>query len=84
KNVTLGHIPDHSSFLFSQYLVIVVQDLAVFENQAENLYYMGFESSLSEEEQVISQETFLSATFESELWSSNIFPDGTNAISLAY
>ncbi|MDW8739807.1 FtsX-like permease family protein [Streptococcus suis] len=84
KNVTLGHLPDHSSFLFSQYLVIVVQDLAVFENQAENRYYMGFESSLSEEEQVSSQETFLSATFESELWSSNILPDGTNAISLAY
>ncbi|HEL1619192.1 TPA: FtsX-like permease family protein [Streptococcus suis] len=84
KNVTLGHLPDHSSFLFSQYLVIVVQDLTIFENQAENRYYMGFESSLSEEEQVNSQEIFLSGTFESELWSSNILPDGTNSISLAY
>ncbi|HFI0420907.1 TPA: ABC transporter permease [Streptococcus suis] len=84
KNVTLGHLPDHGSFLLSQYLVIVVQDLAVFENQAENRYYMGFESSLSEEEQVSSQETFLSGTFESELWSSNVLPDGTNAISLSY
>ncbi|MGQ7657758.1 ABC transporter permease [Streptococcus suis] len=84
KNVTLGHLPDHSSFLFSQYMVIVVQDLAVFENQAENRYYMGFESSLPEEEQVDSQEIFLSSTFESELWSSNILPDGTNSISLAY
>ncbi|HEM4273431.1 TPA: FtsX-like permease family protein [Streptococcus suis] len=84
KNVTLGHLPDHGSFLLSQYLVIVVQDLAVFENQAENRYYMGFESSLSEEEQVDSQEIFLSSTFESELWSSNILPDGTNSISLAY
>ncbi|NQP32200.1 FtsX-like permease family protein [Streptococcus suis] len=84
KNVTLGHLPDDSSFLFSQYLVIVVQDLAVFENQAENRYYMGFESSLSEEEQVDSHDTFLSGSFESELWSSNILPDGTNAISLAY
>ncbi|WP_105256398.1 ABC transporter permease [Streptococcus suis] len=84
KNVTLGHLPDHGSFLLSQYLVIVVQDLAVFENQAENRYYMGFESSLPEEEQVDSQEIFLSSTFESELWSSNILPDGTNSISLAY
>lgn len=84
KNVTLGHLPDHVTFNFSKYLVIVVQDLAVFENQAENRYYMGFESSLSEEEQVDSQEIFLSSTFESELWSSNILPDGTNSISLAY
>lgn len=60
KNVTLGHLPDHGSFLLSQYLVIVVQDLAVFENQAENRYYMGFESSLSEEEQVDSQAMSLS------------------------
>ncbi|HEP1836972.1 TPA: FtsX-like permease family protein [Streptococcus suis] len=84
KNVTLGHLPDHMSFNVSQYLVIVVQDLTIFENQAENRYYMGFESSLSEEEQVDSQEIFLSSTFESELWSSNILPDGTNSISLAY
>ncbi|MBY5025317.1 ABC transporter permease [Streptococcus suis] len=84
KNVTLGHLPDHGSFLLSQYLVIVVQDLAVFENQAENRYYMGFESSLSEEEQVDSHDPFLSGSFESELWESNILPDGTNAISLAY
>ncbi|NRG69244.1 FtsX-like permease family protein [Streptococcus suis] len=84
KNVTLGHLPDHMSFIVSQYLVIVVQDLTIFENQAENRYYMGFESSLSEEEQVSSQEIFLSGTFESELWSSNILPDGTNSISLAY
>ncbi len=84
KNVTLGHLPDHSSFLFSQYLVIVVQDLDVFQNQTENHYYMGFESSLSEEEQVDSQETFLSGSFESELWESNILPDGTNSISLSY
>ncbi|WP_105182410.1 ABC transporter permease [Streptococcus suis] len=84
KNVTLGHLPDHVTFNFSKYLVIVVQDLTIFENQAENRYYMGFESSLSEEEQVDSQEIFLSSTFESELWSSNILPDGTNSISLAY
>ncbi|WP_421445112.1 ABC transporter permease [Streptococcus suis] len=84
KNVTLGHLPDHGSFLLSQYLVIVVQDLAVFENQVENRYYMGFESSLSEEEQVDSHDTFLSGSFESELWDSNILPNGTNAISLAY
>ncbi|HEM3198292.1 TPA: FtsX-like permease family protein [Streptococcus suis 14A] len=84
KNVTLGHLPDYMSFNVSQYLVVVVQDLTIFENQAENRYYMGFESSLSEEEQVDSQEIFLSSTFESELWSSNILPDGTNSISLAY
>ncbi|HFU4011794.1 TPA: ABC transporter permease [Streptococcus suis] len=84
KNVTLGHLPDHMSFNVSQYLVIVVQDLTIFENQAENRYYMGFESSLSEEEQVSSQEAFLSGTFESELWVSNILPDGTNTVSLAY
>ncbi|NQK49602.1 FtsX-like permease family protein [Streptococcus suis] len=84
KNVTLGHLPDHGSFLLSQYLVIVVQDLTVFEKQTRSRYYMGFESSLPEEEQVDSQEIFLSSTFESELWSSNILPDGTNSISLAY
>lgn len=84
QNVTLGHLPDHVTFNFSKYLVIVVQDLTIFENQAENRYYMGFESSLPEEEQVDSQEIFLSSTFESELWSSNILPDGTNSISLAY
>lgn len=84
ENVTLGHLPDHVSFNVSQYLIVVVQDLTIFENQAENHYYMGFESSLSEEEQVDSQETFLSGVFESELWESNILPDGTNAISLAY
>lgn len=84
ENVTLGHLPDHVSFNVSQYLIVVVQDLTIFENQAENHYYMGFESSLSEEEQVDSQETFLSGSFESELWESNILPDGTNAISLAY
>ncbi|HFR3837609.1 TPA: ABC transporter permease [Streptococcus suis] len=84
KNVTLGHLPDHVTFNFSKYLVIVVQDLTIFENQAENHYYMGFESSLSEEEQVNSQEVFLSGSFESELWESNILPNGTNAISLAY
>ncbi|HFI0062271.1 TPA: FtsX-like permease family protein [Streptococcus suis] len=84
ENVTLGHLPDHVSFNVSQYLIVVVQDLTIFENQAENHYYMGFESSLSEEEQVDSQETFLSGSFESELWESNILPDRTNAISLAY
>ncbi|MDE1691988.1 FtsX-like permease family protein [Streptococcus suis] len=84
QNVTLGHLPDHVTFNFSKYLVIVVQDLTIFENQAENRYYMGFESSLSEEEQVNSQEVFLSVAFESELWDSNILPNGTNAISLAY
>ena len=84
ENVTLGHLPDHVSFIVSPYLIVVVQDLTIFENQAENHYYMGFESSLSEEEQVDSQETFLSGSFESELWESNILPDGTNAISLAY
>ncbi|MGC6552719.1 hypothetical protein ACPC58_05625 [Streptococcus sp. VTCC 12905] len=52
KNVTLGHHPDQVSFNVSQYLIVVVQDLTIFENQAENHYYMGFESSLSEEEQV--------------------------------
>ena len=84
ENVTLGYLPDQVSFNVSQYLIVVVQDLTIFENQAENHYYMGFESSLSEEEQVDSQETFLSGSFESELWESNILPDGTNAISLAY
>ncbi|HFU3961645.1 TPA: ABC transporter permease [Streptococcus suis] len=84
KNVTLGHLPDYMSFNVSQYLIVVVQDLTIFENQAENRYYMGFESSLSEEEQVNSQEIFLSSTFKSELWESNILPDGTNSISLAY
>ncbi|HFI0402181.1 TPA: ABC transporter permease [Streptococcus suis] len=81
KNVTLGHLPDHISFIVSQYLVIVVHDLTIFENQAENRYYMGFESSLSEEEQVDSHE---SGRFESELWESNILQNVTNSIILAY
>ncbi|MBO4131702.1 FtsX-like permease family protein [Streptococcus suis] len=84
KNVTLGHLPDHVTFNFSKYLVIVVQDLTIFENQAENRYYMGFESSLSEEEQVERYDGFVFGNFESELWSSNILPDGTNSISLSY
>ncbi len=84
KNVTLGHLPDHGSFLLSQYLVIVVQDLTVFENQTESRYYMGFESSLSEEEQVDRYEVFLSNSFESELWSSSMLPDGANPIGLSY
>ncbi len=45
---------------------------------------MGFESSLSEEEQVDSHYAFLSGRFESELWESNILQNVTNAISLAY
>ncbi|HEL1653330.1 TPA: FtsX-like permease family protein [Streptococcus suis] len=84
KNVTLGHLPDHMSFNVSQYLVVVVQDLTIFENQAENRYYMGFESSLSEEEQVDRYEVYLSNRFESELWSSSMLPDGANSIFLSY
>ncbi|HFI0094594.1 TPA: FtsX-like permease family protein [Streptococcus suis] len=84
KNVTLGHLPDYVSFNVSQYLIFVVQDLTIFENQAENHYYMGFESSLSEEEQVDRYDAFVFGNIESELWSSNILPDGTNSISLAY
>ncbi|HFI0792731.1 TPA: FtsX-like permease family protein [Streptococcus suis] len=84
KNVTLGHLPDYMSFNVSQYLIVVVQDLTIFENQAENRYYMGFESSLSEEEQVDRYDAFVFGNIESELWSSNILPDGTNSISLAY
>ncbi|MFH0401359.1 ABC transporter permease [Streptococcus sp. A23] len=84
KNVTLGHLPDHGSFLLSQYLVIVVQDLTVFEMQTRSRYYMGFESSLSEEEQVDRYEVFLSNSFESELWSSSMLPDGANTIGLSY
>ncbi len=45
---------------------------------------MGFESSLSEEEQVERYDGFVFGNFESELWSSNILPDGTNSISLSY
>lgn len=84
KNVTLGHLPDYMSFNVSQYLVVVIQDLTIFENQAENRYYMGFESSLSEEEQIDSHDAFLSGRFESELWESNILQNATNAISFAY
>ncbi|HFU4218457.1 TPA: ABC transporter permease [Streptococcus suis] len=84
KNVTLGHLPDHMSFIVSQYLVIVVQDLTIFENQAENRYYMGFESSLSEEEQVDRYEVYVSNRFESELWSSSMLPDGANSIGISY
>lgn len=84
KNVILGHLPDYVSFIFNQCLVIVVQDLTIFENQAENHYYMGFESSLSEEEQADSHAASLSGNFESELWTSNILQDVTSSISLGY
>lgn len=84
KNVTLGHLPDHGSFLLSQYLVIVVQDLTVFEKQTRSRYYMGFESSLSEEEQVDRYQVYLSNRFESELWSSSMLPDGANSIGISY
>ncbi|HEP1793708.1 TPA: FtsX-like permease family protein [Streptococcus suis] len=84
KNVTLGHLPDHMSFNVSQYLVVVVQDLTIFENQAENRYYMGFESSLSEEEQVDCYEVYLSNRFESELWSLSMLPDVANSIGISY
>ncbi|AND00303.1 ABC transporter permease [Streptococcus suis] len=84
KNVTLGHLPDHGSFLLSQYLVIVVQDLTVFEKQTRSRYYMGFESSLSEEEQVDRYEVYLSNRFESELWSSSMLPDVANSIGISY
>ena len=84
KNVTLGHLPDHGSFLLSQYLVIVVQDLTVFEKQTRRRYYMGFESSLSEEEQVDRYEVYLSNRFESELWSSSMLPDVANSIGISY
>ncbi|HEM3568423.1 FtsX-like permease family protein [Streptococcus suis] len=84
QNVTLGHLPDHGSFLLSQYLVIVVQDLTVFEKQTRSRYYMGFESSLSEEEQVNRYEVYLSNRFESELWSSSMLPDVANSIGIAY
>ncbi|NQN48988.1 FtsX-like permease family protein [Streptococcus suis] len=84
KNVTLGHLPDHGSFLLSQYLVIVVQDLTVFEKQTRSRYYMGFESSLSEEEQVDRYEVYVSNRFESELWSSSMLPDVANSIGISY
>ncbi|HEM5985331.1 TPA: FtsX-like permease family protein [Streptococcus suis] len=84
KNVTLGHLPDHGSFLLSQYLVIVVQDLTVFEKQTRSRYYMGFESSLSEEEQVDRYEVYVSNRFESELWSPSMLPDGANSIGISY
>lgn len=84
KNVTLGHLPDHGSFLLSQYLVIVVQDLTVFEKQTRSRYYMGFESSLSEEEQVDRYEVYVSNRFENELWSSSMLPDVAYPIGISY
>ncbi|HFR3662293.1 TPA: ABC transporter permease [Streptococcus suis] len=84
KNVTLGHLPDNVSFVFSQYLVIVVHDLAVFEDSAEKNLYMGYETSLSEEEQVEMTETFMYSNFESELWTSHLDANNYPSISLSY
>ncbi|CYU82078.1 ABC transporter permease [Streptococcus suis] len=84
KNVTLGHLPDNVSFVFSQYLVIVVHDLAVFEDSAEKNIYMGYETSLSEEEQVEITETFMYSNFESELWTSHLDANNYPSISLSY
>ncbi|WP_105100831.1 ABC transporter permease [Streptococcus suis] len=84
KNVTLGHLPDNVSFVFSQYLVIVVHDLAVFEDSAEKNLYMGYETSLSEEEQVEITETFMYSNFESELWTSHLDANNYPSISLSY
>ncbi|HFU4465704.1 TPA: ABC transporter permease [Streptococcus suis] len=84
KNVTLGHLPDHMSFNVSQYLVIVVQDLAIFEDSAEKNLYMGYETSLSEEEQVEMTETFMYSNFESELWTSHLDANNYPSISLSY
>ncbi|HEM5078312.1 TPA: FtsX-like permease family protein [Streptococcus suis] len=84
KNVTLGHLPDNVSFVFSQYLVIVVHDLAIFEDSAEKNIYMGYETSLSEEEQVEITETFMYSNFESELWTSHLDANNYPSISLSY
>ncbi|HEM4952102.1 TPA: FtsX-like permease family protein [Streptococcus suis] len=84
KNVTLGYLPDNVSFVFSQYLVIVVHDLAVFEDSAEKNLYMGYETSLSEEEQVEMTETFMYSNFESELWTSHLDANNYPSISLSY
>ncbi|HEL2056117.1 TPA: FtsX-like permease family protein [Streptococcus suis] len=84
KNETLGHLPDNVSFVFSQYLVIVVHDLAVFEDSAEKNLYMGYETSLSEEEQVEITETFMYSNFESELWTSHLDANNYPSISLSY
>ncbi|WP_171943454.1 ABC transporter permease [Streptococcus suis] len=84
KNVTLGHLPDNVSFVFCQYLVIVVHDLAIFEDSAEKNIYMGYETSLSEEEQVEITETFMYSNFESELWTSHLDANNYPSISLSY
>ncbi|MDG3131692.1 ABC transporter permease [Streptococcus suis] len=84
QNVTLGHLPDHFSFILSQYLVLVVDNLDIFKEQIETRYYMGYESHLTEEEQVQAQESFLATNFESELWDKNLMPNGLSVISLAY
>ncbi len=84
QNITLGHLPDHISFTSDQYLVMVVSDLAVVKNQVEARYYMGYESSLTEEEQIEAYDTFLSSNFESELWASSLDEDGLTSIILSY
>lgn len=84
QNITRGYIPDHGSFLLNQYLVIVVADLSTFSDEVDTRYYMGYESSLSEEEQVDRQEYFLSNNFSSELWSAALLPTGFSVITLSY
>lgn len=84
KDFTLGHIPNYGFFLFPQYLVLVVQDLNSFADFGEFRHYMGFETSLSEDEQVEAQEGFMSTVFSSDVWDNSLDDRGLTGIVLSY
>ncbi|MDQ8837631.1 FtsX-like permease family protein [Streptococcus ruminantium] len=85
KNITLGHLPKHAiSLTLGQHLVLVVNNLDMFTERVDARYYLGYESSLPEEEQVKAREHFLTRNFESELWDRSLLPNGLSVISLGY
>ncbi|HFI0306284.1 MULTISPECIES: FtsX-like permease family protein [unclassified Streptococcus] len=83
KNPVEGHIPFHLSEVLPKFLILIVKDRNSIEVDGIEHTYLGYTSSLSEEEQVAVQELFLSSTFENQLWSDSL-TDGFSSISLGY
>lgn len=81
-NPTIGHLPDTTSFLLNQYFVLVVKDLKYVQTGHKQHFYLGFESSLSEEEQIEARDRFMMGLFESELWSR--YPSSVHLAYRAY
>lgn len=84
SNPILGHLPETGSFLLPHFMVWVVKDLSAFGDMTDYRLYTGFESSLTEAEQVAVKEQILQAIFESQLWEENLNEVNQSTISLAY